>query len=116
MDPRAGARERGAANLREVDSEDLVPLDLEVLRDLLGGDDLLAVALSVVDGERVHLASLRGGDREGGARVEAPGQEDDRARRTHGPGKEVAAKRVWTGTDSRADLVEGVVLPRPPPA
>src|SRR3990170_5852559 len=94
-------RECRASNLAQIHPENLVLHDPEVPRHSSGGGDLLAVALSVVNRECVHIAALRSGNREGGARVEAPGQEDDRARWTHGSDKESGAKRVWTGTDSR---------------
>lgn len=82
--------ERGAADGTEVDGDDAVVDRAENARDLLGGDEFVAVALAVIEGEGVTCESGLARDGECGGTVQAAGEEDDGAglRGVRGQGKE----------------------------
>ncbi len=71
--------EGGAADGAEVDGDDAVVGRAEVAGDLFGGDELVAMALAVVEGEGVAGEAGLAGYGENGGAVEAAGEEDDGA-------------------------------------
>ena len=77
-DPDVRVREGRPADCGEVHRRHPVVLHAEVRRDSLGGLDLFAMALTVVERQAGHVMALLDRHREGGRRIHAPGQEDDR--------------------------------------
>jgi hypothetical protein len=71
------AGESGATDCAQVEGDDFVGDGAELFGDGGGGEEFVAVALAVVDGEGVDSKAVTLGAGEGDGGVEAAGKEED---------------------------------------